>query len=123
MAYRNSLMKKLNLSKNAIKKSGKESANAAEATPNIADIMLDPRYLRQSSALINDALQKGFDVLQLSDGNIIMTGTKTIVHTYEWEMEKGKLLKVKTTESGGTVKRARKSKNEATTEEEVGEDA
>ncbi len=120
MAYQNSLMKKLNLSKGALKKGGKEGVSAQDnSAPNIADIMLDPRYLRQSSALINDALQKGFDVLQLSDGNIIMTGTKTIVHRYEWELEKGKLMKTKTTESGPVMKRSRKSKEDA---EAVNED-
>lgn len=113
MAYQNSLMKKLNLSKSALKKGGKDGAGAKDdSAPNIADIMLDPRYLRQSSALISDALQKGFDVLQLSDGNIIMTGTKTIVHRYEWELDKGKLMKTKTTESGPVMKRTRKAKGE-----------
>jgi hypothetical protein len=96
MAYRNSLMKKLNLSKSALKQSAKENAQTDENDLSIADIMLDARYLRQSSSLINDALQKGFDVLQLSDGSIVMTGTKTIVHRYQWDQDKGKLAKTKT---------------------------
>lgn len=60
-----------------------------------ANTMLDPRYLRQSSSLIQDALQKGFDVLQLANGDIVMTGTKTVVYQYVWEAEKGKLVKAK----------------------------
>lgn len=60
-----------------------------------SNTMLDPRYLRQSSSLIQDALQKGFDVLQLANGDIVMTGTKTVVYQYVWEDEKGKLVKAK----------------------------
>lgn len=59
------------------------------------NIMLDPRYLRQSSSLIQEALQKGFDVLQLANGDIVTTGTKTVVYQYSWENDKGKLVKCK----------------------------
>ncbi|MEZ5690678.1 MAG: DUF2671 domain-containing protein [Rickettsiales bacterium] len=60
------------------------------------NMMLDPRYLRQSSSLIQDALQKGFDVLQLANGDIVTTGTKIVVHQYTWDDAKGKLVKAKT---------------------------
>lgn len=63
--------------------------------PEITSIMLDPRYLRQSSSLIQDALQKGFDVLQLANGDIVTTGTKTVVYQYAWDSDKGKLVKSK----------------------------
>ncbi len=66
-----------------------------EADPEITNMMLDARYLRQSSALIQDALQKGFDVLQLASGDIVTTGTKTVVFQYSWDKEKGKLVKAK----------------------------
>jgi hypothetical protein len=62
-------------------------------------MMLDPRYLRQSSSLIQEALQKGFDVLQLANGDIVTTGTKTVVYQYTWDEEKGKLIKAKSTKS------------------------
>lgn len=61
----------------------------------VTNMMLDPRYLRQSSSLIQDALQKGFDVLQLANGDIVTTGTKTVVHQYTWDESKGKLMKAK----------------------------
>ncbi|MDX2073110.1 MAG: DUF2671 domain-containing protein [Alphaproteobacteria bacterium] len=67
----------------------------ADRGDDTSNIMLDPRYLRQSSSLIQDALQKGFDVLQLANGDIVMTGTKTVVYQYGWEEEKGKLVKAK----------------------------
>jgi hypothetical protein len=66
-----------------------------EAEPEITNMMLDARYLRQSSSLIQDALQKGFDVLQLANGDIVTTGTKTVVYHYTWDQEKGKLVKSK----------------------------
>ena len=55
---------------------------------------MDPRYLRQSSSLVNQALQKGMDVLQMEDGDIVMTGTQTITFRFEWDAEKGVLVKV-----------------------------
>ena len=61
----------------------------------ITTMMMDPDYLRQSSSLIQEALQKGFDVLQLANGDIVCTGTKTIVHRYSWDENKTKLTQVK----------------------------
>ncbi len=58
-------------------------------------VMSDARYLRQSASLIGEALQKGFDVLQLANGDIVTTGTKTVVYTYTWDEEKGKLVRAK----------------------------
>ncbi len=88
MAYNQKLLSKFNLS----------SKTLAEAAPDdaaIADMMADPSYLRQSSALINDALQKGFDVLQLANGDIVMTGVKTVVYQYTWDEAKSKLVRSK----------------------------
>src|SRR6476659_7479592 len=68
---------------------------SAEGEPEITNMMLDPRYLRQSSALIQEALQKGFDVLQLANGDIVTTGTKTVVYQYSWDEGRGKLVKSK----------------------------
>lgn len=76
------------------------------------DVMLDSRYIKQSSALISDALQKGFDVLQMSNGDIVTTGTKTVVYKYTWEDEGGKLKR-----SSVTSKRA--NKDELEPEEEI----
>jgi hypothetical protein len=66
-----------------------------DGDPEITNMMLDARYLRQSSSLIQDALQKGFDVLQLANGDIVTTGTKTVVYQYTWDNEQGKLMKIK----------------------------
>lgn len=86
MTYKNRLLEKLNMPT----RSKEEGENF---DTNITEMMMDPRYLRQSSSLVNQALQKGFDVLQMEDGEIVMTGTKTIVYRYQWDADKGKLTK------------------------------
>ena len=86
-------MKKIDLtSKRMTSQIAKKSV---EIEPEITNMMLDARYLRQSSSLIQDSLQKGFDVLQLANGDIVATGTKTVVYHYAWDDEKGKLVKSK----------------------------
>jgi len=86
-------MKKLDLTSRRI--GPITSKKNADAEPEVMNMMLDARYLRQSSSLIQDALQKGFDVLQLANGDIVTTGTKTVVYQYAWDIEKGKLVKTK----------------------------
>jgi hypothetical protein len=94
MTYENRLLKKFNLA-------GKAGAKKkSDIDSPVVNMMSDPAYLRQSSALINEALQKGFDVLQLASGDIVTTGTKTVVYQYTWDTEKGKLVKTKTADSG-----------------------
>jgi hypothetical protein len=62
MTYNRRLLNKLNLA-------GKAGYAATDASADgAADMMSNPDYLRQSSSLINEALQKGFDVLQLANG-------------------------------------------------------
>ena len=77
--------------------------------PTNDDLMRNPQYLRQSSALINDALQKGFDVLQLANGDIVTTGTKIVVTQYTWDDDKHKLVKAK---SGSAGRRGRPRKQD-----------
>lgn len=90
MAFKNRLIDKLNLPPRAKPRVEGENSGVRDIT----EMMLDPRYLRQSSSLINEALQKGFDVLQLEDGEIIMTGTRTIIYRYQWDADKAKLVKI-----------------------------
>ena len=108
-------MKKIDLlSKRLASSNGKRSA---EAEPEITNMMLDARYLRQSSSLIQDALQKGFEVLQLANGDIVTTGTKTVVYQYAWDEEKGKLIKTKP-ETNRKARRAAEESEEADSESE-----
>jgi len=73
------------------------------------DIMLNPAYLRCSSSIITDALQKGFDVLQLENGDIVTTGTKIIVTQYNWDSSKQKMVK----KSAKDLKKQEKSRKTA----------
>jgi len=86
-------MKKIDLTSKRI--TSAIAKKSSDSEPEITNMMLDARYLRQSSSLIQDALQKGFDVLQLANGDIVTTGTKTVVYQYAWDGEKGKLVKTK----------------------------
>ncbi len=98
MAYQSKLIGDL-------KPTTKEAQEVArESDSQLSDLMTDPDYLRQSSALINEALQKGFDVLQMPNGDIVTTGTKTVVNTYSWDNDKAKLLKSKTSEKKARAK-------------------
>ena len=94
------------------------SKTPAEAEPEVMNMMLDARYLRQSSSLIQDALQKGFDVLQLASGDIVTTGTKTVVYQYTWDSEKGKLVKTKP-EAGRKARRMMVEEEEDAESEEA----
>jgi len=89
VGYDKNLLKKFGLQADPkLKKSG------VKISPTMNN-MANPTYLRQSSALINDALKNGFDVLQLANGDIVTTGTKIVVTQYNWNATKGKLVKVK----------------------------
>lgn len=87
-------MKRINLTSKRISAAITDRA-LADREADSTNMMMDARYLRQSSSLIQDALQKGFDVLQLANGDIVMTGTKTVVYQYVWDEEKSKLVKAK----------------------------
>lgn len=116
MSYNRNLISKFNLTG---KGGGEDSDVPTDAA--LTDMMSDPRYLRQSSALINEALQKGFDVLQLANGDIVMTGVKTVVYQYGWDGEKGKLIRTKasSTKKGRKQDSAKDEVEDLLDEEEV----
>ncbi len=114
--YNNNLIKKLDLASKATTPTPGTPAEEA-----MMENMSDPRYLRQSSALINDALQKGFDVLQLADGDIVMTGVKTVVYQYTWDNQQGKLVRTKAASQKNVTALAKPSVDvDAEDEEEEG---
>ena len=80
------LFNSINLTRNA-------KAVAAEDENMLTDLMANPDYLRHSSSVINAALKDGFDVIQMPNGDIVATGTKTIVNTYVWDSGKARLVK------------------------------
>lgn len=58
------------------------------------DTLCDVKYICKSSNLITDALQKGMDVAQLPNGDIIITEVKTVNVQYSWDSDKNKMIRV-----------------------------
>lgn len=103
MSYKTKVLGSLNITKDA-------QNNATTDASDLADLMANPEYLRYSSAIINDALKEGFDVLQLPNGDIVTTGTKIITNTFMWDAKKNAMTKAR---AGGSTKRGRKAKPRA----------
>ncbi len=55
----------------------------------------EPDYAQSSSVVIVDALRKGYDVLQMPEGDIFATGSETVVYHYQWNGEEKKLVRKK----------------------------
>ncbi len=105
MATKNNVFASLNVTKNAKSMAG-EDDNA------LLDLMANSDYLRHSSAIINEALKDGFDVLQLPNGDIVTTGTKIITHTYAWDAAKAKLVKARAAADKARKGRAKASESD-----------
>ena len=86
----------LNLIKNLPTASNDDEANLAS----------DVNYIRKSASLVNDALQKGSDIMQLANGDIIITEVKTMTYKYVWNEETNKFDRA-TSGSRSKKKRAR----------------
>jgi hypothetical protein len=57
------------------------------------DVISDIRYICKSCSLITESLQKGCDVMQLPNGDIIITEMKPVTFQYSWDAKKGKLVR------------------------------
>lgn len=66
------------------------------------NVMADMRYISKSCALITESLQKGCDIMQMPNGDIIVSELKTVTFNYSWDEKKGKLIR---TQLGGKSKR------------------
>lgn len=71
------------------------------------DLTTNPLYIRRMVSLVRDAIQKGSDVLQMVNGNIVITELKVITYQYVWNSEKGKFERAK---SGSKSARSRRSR-------------
>lgn len=71
------------------------------------DIMTDVRYVSKSCSLITESLQKGCDVMQMPNGDIIITELKAVTFHYAWDSKKGALVR---SQPGNKVKRTRARK-------------
>ncbi len=88
--------------------------NTSSATE--VDLMSDTRYICKSCSLITESLQKGCDVMQLANGDIIVTELKAVTFQYTWDEKRGKLVR---TQHGNKARktRPRKAKQFAAAEE------
>lgn len=61
---------------------------------NDLEILTDVRYICKSSALITKALQEGFDITQMANGDIIVTEIQVKNVQYKWDHEKNKMIRL-----------------------------
>ncbi len=71
----------------------KDIENYVDKDHKELDLMSDMRYVCKSCSLITESLQKGCDVLQMSNGDIIVTELKAVTFKYSWDERKGKLVR------------------------------
>ena len=61
------------------------------------DIFSDIKYICNSTSLIVNSLQKGLDVAQLPNGDVIITEVRTINTQYGWSDTKKKMIRISQT--------------------------
>ena len=67
----------------------------AHILPEITeDLFSNPGYICKSTPLIADSLQKGFDVVQMPNGDVIITEIKVVNVQYSWDHNKQKMVKI-----------------------------
>lgn len=66
----------------------------SEANERLDEFMQDEEYISGCQSIINEALEEGFDVIHMENGDIITTGTKVIVTQYRFDPESKKMVKV-----------------------------
>ena len=54
------------------------------------DFILSKPYIDQSFSLMSEALQRGFDVAQMPNGDVMVTEVKTVTYRYRWDEETGR---------------------------------
>jgi hypothetical protein len=69
------------------------------------NIVSDVNYIRKSSLLVSESLQKGADIMQMPNGDIHVTETKVVTYRYEWNREKSRFERAS---SGVRSRRKRK---------------
>jgi Protein of unknown function (DUF2671) len=67
--------------------------NNTKAVDESASPFDNIRYICNSTNLITEALQKGFDVAQLPNGDIIITEIKTVNVQYSWNNARQQFVK------------------------------
>jgi hypothetical protein len=60
------------------------------------DLFKDPQYICKSSALITDSLRQGSEVVQMPNGDIMVSEIKRVTNQYHWSGEKKKFKRTST---------------------------
>lgn len=89
---------------NVLDKSLENSTNNNDVVSNLAN---DTNYIRKSSVIVSEALQKGSDIMQLASGDLLITEVKTVTYKYNWNSTKGRFERAN---AGHRAKRPRKNK-------------
>lgn len=73
----------------------------------VSSLAKDINYIKRSSMIVSDALQKGSDIMQLANGDILITEVKTVTYKYSWNNSKGRFERAN---NGHRAKKTRKNK-------------
>lgn len=92
-----------------------ESYIEDKADKSEQDLMSDVKYVCKSCSLITESLQKGCDVMQMPNGDIIITELKAVTFHYTWDAKKSALVR---NQSGNKIKKPRSKKIENNYEKE-----
>lgn len=60
------------------------------------DLFTDPQYICKSSSLITDSLRKGSEVVQMPNGDIMISEIKRVTNQYHWNGEKKQFKRTST---------------------------
>lgn len=60
------------------------------------DLFTDPQYICKSSSLITESLRKGSEVVQMPNGDIMISEVKRVTNQYHWSDEKKKFKRTST---------------------------
>ncbi len=71
------------------------SSDFSNVEKNEGEIFNNVRYVCQSCTLITESLKKGCDVLQMSNGDVVITEVKVFTYHYAWDEVKGKFIRSK----------------------------
>ena len=58
-----------------------------------SDLLTDVSYLCKATPLIVNSLQRGCDVAQLPNGDVLVTEVKVINNQFSWNKEKNKMVR------------------------------
>lgn len=83
------------------------------------NVIADLRYISKSCALVTESLQKGCDVMQMPNGDIIVSELKTVTFNYSWDSKKGKLIR---TQLGNKSRRLKITNEEDSVVNDIKED-